>query len=686
MKNLWSEKDAAGLSELDGLVYQSRLIGADPSLVLWGGGNTSLKTTERDFMGLERPVLRVKGSGTDMKSILAQGFPGALLDLVLPLFDREEMSDEEMVDYLGHCLIELNSPRPSIETLLHAFIPQASVVHSHADAILSITNTHKPKTLLSDAFGNAVVVASYRRPGFRLSKEVALRARGRPRARGVVLLNHGLVTWGDTPKEAYDSHIELVSRAEDFIERAGIGRRVFPRIRGVGLKPSQRHRVAASVAPSIRGLVSEGQRAVLRFEDGDDVMELVNSSEAERLTRLGAATPDHLLNTKRVPLFIDVKDPQDADEVKEKLQAGMAEYTGSYQRWFARHSDGKHPMSDPFPRVVLLRGVGMWTTGRDARSARIAADIYRHTIGILSGSQALDRYTSLSPREAYDAEYWPLELYKQSLRPPEKDLSGRVALVTGGASGIGRAIARLFAQEGAHVVVTDVDLAGARRVAREIAGKHGEERVLHCRLDVSDEKSVKAAFQTARLAFGGLDVLVSNAGIALTGPLDRLALSDWQMSLAVNATGHFLVAREAVGILKEQGLGGSLVFIATKNVPAPGQNLGAYSAAKAAESQLARVLAIENGAQGIRSNMINPDAIFRDSKLWSSDVREERAKAHGIPVDQVEDFYRRRTLLKASVTAEDVAEAALFLAGDRSLKTTGAMLPVDGGVREAFPR
>lgn len=687
MKNLWSEKDASQLSGLDQLVYQSRLVGADLSLVLWGGGNTSLKTTEVDFRGRECNVLRVKGSGTDMKSIQRQGFPGVLLEHVLPLLEREDMSDEEMVDYLNHCLVEPNAPRPSIETLLHAFIPRPSIVHSHADAILSITNTRRPADLLSDVFGDSVVVVPYRRPGFLLSKEVAMGTQNSPHARGVVLLNHGLVTWGDTPRSAYESHIELVSHAEDFIVRHGNGRRIFTQAKGLAkLDHPQRRQVAASIAPTIRGLVSQRQRAMVRFEDGDEVMEFVNSSEAEGLTTLGAATPDHLLNTKHVPLLVEVKDSSDLDVVREKLWDGVAEYARLYEKWFSEHTDGQHPMLDPYPRVVLMPGVGMWTTGRDARAAGITADIYRHTIGILAGSQALDHYTSLSPSEAFQSEYWPLELYKQSLASPEQELSRRVVMVTGAASGIGRAIALRFAKEGAHVVVTDVRLAGAKSVAQEIARKYGGDCVLYCKLDVSKERDVKAAFEATRLAFGGLDILVSNAGIAHAGPLDRLSLSRWQESLAVNATGHFLVAKEAVGLLKEQELGGSLIFIATKNVTAPGQDFGAYSAAKAAEAQLARVLAIENGAYGIRSNMINPDAIFRDSKLWSPRIREERARAHGIHVEQVEDFYRQRTLLKTSVTAEDVAEAALFLAGDRSLNTTGSMIPVDGGVREAFPR
>ena len=413
---------------------------------------------------------------------------------------------------------------------------------------------------------------------------------------------------------------------------------------------------------------------------------MVCTPDAEKLVGVGAATPDHLLTTKRTPLFVDAGDLADVEQARSRLRAGVEVYALSYGEWYRRHTDGAHPMLDPYPRVVLLRGVGMWTAGANARAARAAADIYRHTIGIMAGSQALDQYESLSLQDAYDAEYWPLELYKRTLAPPERELSGRVALVTGAASGIGRAIALRFAEEGAHVVVTDVQAAGARSVAREIAERHGGERVLHHRLDVTDEGSVREAFRSVRLAFGGLDVLVSNAGIAPTGAIDSLELADWERSLSVNATGHFLVAREAVAIMREQGIGGSLIFVATKNVPAPGQELGAYSAAKAAEAQLARVLAIENGQHGIRSNIINPDAVFRGSRLWSASVRRGRAQAHGIPVGEVEDFYRRRTLLRVTVTGEDVAEAALFLAGVRSLKTTGAMLPVDGGLRDAFPR
>ena len=367
MRNLWSEQEASGLSALDLLVYQSRLVGGEPSLALWGGGNTSLKTTERDFLGVERAIMRIKGSGADMRTIGRGGFPGVLLEHVLPLLERDEMPDDEMVDYLSRCLLEPGSPRPSIETLLHAFLPQASVVHSHADAILSITNTRTPHDLLEEAFGAEVAVVGYRRPGFTLSKEVALSAQGGAAVRGVALLNHGLVTWGDTPREAYETHIELVTRAEDFVRRAAGVRRPFRRAASARQTPFLRRQAAAALAPTLRGLLVR-RGGVLRFEDGDDVMRLVRSPDAEALTAVGAATPDHLLTTKRAPLFVDAGDLRDAELARARLTASVEAYAGLYREWYVRHTDGAHPMLDPYPRVALLRGVGMWTAGADGRA------------------------------------------------------------------------------------------------------------------------------------------------------------------------------------------------------------------------------------------------------------------------------------------------------------------------------
>ena len=684
MQNRWVESDAADKDGLDQLVYLSRAMGVDPGLVLWGGGNTSIKAQVLDYRGRTISAMYIKGSGADMKDSERRHFPAVDLDGLLPIFERDGMDDDEMVDYVRRCMLDPTAPRPSIETLLHAFLPHKCVAHSHADAILSLTNNVRARDALGSLYGREVATVAYRRPGFLLSKEVALAA---PEAVAVVLMNHGLVTWGDTAKQAYDAHIELVGRAEEFIADHAAGRSVFgPPASSAPLDSRQRREVAQAVAPTLRGLVGKNRRMILRFDDSEEVMAFVASRRGGELSGIGPATPDHTLHTKRLPLWVEVDDPRDPGRVKAAIRREMEAHVGRYQLWFEAHRADGVSMLDPYPRVVLVSGIGMWATGRDATATRTVNDIYRHTIGIVHGAEAVGGYQTLSAKEAYDAEYWPLELYKLTLPPPEKELARRVALVTGAASGIGRAIARRFAAEGAHVVVTDLDGEGAGLVAAELVQANGAERAIACRLDVTSEEEVSAAFKRVRLAYGGVDIVVSNAGIAAPGLIEELSSSDWRKAMEVNATGHFLVAREAIRTLREAGAGGSLVFVGTKNVPAPGREFGAYSASKAAEAQLARVLALENGEHGIRVNIVNPDAVFRDSKLWSEEVRGQRAAAHGVEAAGLEEFYRRRNLLRVTITPEDVAEAALFLASDRSAKTTGAMLPVDGGVREAFPR
>jgi NAD(P)-dependent dehydrogenase (short-subunit alcohol dehydrogenase family) len=376
----------------------------------------------------------------------------------------------------------------------------------------------------------------------------------------------------------------------------------------------------------------------------------------------------------------------DPDAVWGAIEHALDGFVKDYTAYVERHRSAAAELLDPLPRVVLVPGLGMFTAGRDRRTAGIVSDIYHHTIDVIGAATLFGDYVSLSARDAFDVEYWPLELYKLTLAPPEKELARRVVLVTGGASGIGKAVARRLAAEGAHVVVTDLDEGGARRVADDVTAATAAGRALGVGMDVTSEASVRAAFEQTRLAYGGLDILVSNAGVAHSAPVARMDLRDWLASFAVNATGHFLVAREAMRTLIAQGTGGALVFVATKNVMSPGKDFAAYSAAKAAEAQLAKVLALEGAPHGIRSNIVNPDAVFQDSRLWSPEVRRERAAAQGIAPDEIEEFYRRRNLLGARVLPDDVAEAVLFLASDRSAKTTGCTLTVDGGVKDAFPR
>ena len=686
MPHRWSDSEAEGKNEMDLLVYQSRLIGADTSLVVWGGGNTSIKTKLKDFRGREVEAMTVKGSGSDLKTIVPEQFPSLHMEDVLVLFDRDAMSDDEMVAYLAQCMIDPTSPRPSIETLLHAFLPYHSVVHSHADAIVSLTNTRNSDELLKRVYGDRAAIVEYLRPGFALSKLVGQRVRENPEVDGVILVNHGLFTWGDTAKEAYQKHLNLVDTAAEYAEEKAKRRVIFTPREGPKMNDGERRRMAAGIAPVIRGLVSRSQLMVLRFDDSPDVMEFVNSAEGAALSQVGPATPDHTLQTKIKPLWVESGEPIRQDYLTGHMPRAIDRYVSYYKGWYQANTDGQHPMLDPHPRVILVRGVGMWSTGKDAKAALIAGDIYHHTISVIKAAQAVGHYASISDKDAYDVEYWPMELYKLTLAASGGELASQVALVTGAAHGIGKAIAERLAAEGAHVVVSDIDAEGADEVAQNIVDKHGIGRAMAVNMDVTSPQQVADAFGRLRLEYGGLDVLVSNAGIAPVGAIHELSLEDWQQAMDINSTGHFLVAREAVSLMRQQAMGGSLVFVGTKNVPSPGKDFGAYSASKAAEVQMARVLAIENGEYGIRVNVVNPDAVFQGSNLWTAEVKEMRARAHGISIDGLEEFYRQRNLLKRSVTAEDVAEAVLFLAGPRSSKTTGAMLPVDAGLKDAFPR
>jgi rhamnulose-1-phosphate aldolase/alcohol dehydrogenase len=686
MQSRWDDGDAGKLSEIDRLVYASRLIGAETSLVVWGGGNTSIKTVERDHRGREIPVLRVKGSGSDLKSIQRKDFPGVRMDDILGLLDRQDMGDQEMVDYLAHSLVDLGGSRPSIETLLHGFVGAHAVVHTHADAVVSLTNNDRARDVVEGVYGKDVIALAYRRPGFAISKDVADTIATHPEARALLLERHGTITWGATIREAYEGTIELISRAEAAIVERKRGRRLFGGPRVPVSEPGERRELALSLAPKLRGLLSRPRRMIVSFDDSPAVAEFASSADAPTVSQVGPATPDHTIYTRRLPCYVDVAPGADASALSRAVERSLETFARDYTAYVDAHRPPDLTLSDALPRVVLLPGLGMFTSGRDRRSAGIVSDIYHHTIDVLGQASAFGRYVSLSAKDAFDVEYWPLELYKLTLAPPEKELARRIALVTGGASGIGRAIARRLAAEGAHVVVGDLDAAGAARTADEITASVGAGRALGLAMDVTSEASVRAAFEATVLTYGGLDVLVSNAGIAHSAPVAAMALDDWERSFAVNARGHFLVAREAMRVLIAQGIGGALVFIATKNVMAPGKDFAAYSASKAAQAQLAKVLALEGAPHAIRVNIVNPDAVFQDSKLWSDDIRRQRAAAQGIAVDDLEDFYRKRNLLSVRILPEDVAEAALFLASDRSAKTTGCTLTVDGGVREAFPR
>ncbi len=673
---------AAPREPLAQLAYRSNLLGADRAVANFGGGNTSTKARERDHAGVERDVLWVKGSGSDLATIDAAGFTGLRLDEVLPLIERDEMSDEQMVAHLARCQLAPAMPRCSIETLLHAFVPAPCVDHTHPDAINMICCADDGERLARECFGDEAVWIPYVRPGFALSKQVGLAART-PGVRFVLLAKHGLVTWGETGEASYAATIEAIGRAAAFVaERAGDGARFGGPARAP-LDARAREALLAELLPALRGAVSSERAKVLQLDVSEAVSELVCSRDAPQLTQVGAACPDHLVHTKRVPLWIDY-DPahDDAAALAARVAEGAERYRAGYRDYVAAHAaDGDVP-ADPDPRVVLIAGVGMVGAGTSVKAARLSLDLYRRAIEVMGGAQALGGFTSLTAAESYAVEYWPLELYKLSLAPPPRELAGRVALVTGAAGGIGRATLDVLAAEGACVVALDLDGEGAADAVAPF-GAEG----LAAPADVTDEAAVAAAHRAAVLAFGGVDVVVSNAGLASSAPIEQTSVEEWDRNHVVLVRGYFLVAREAFRVLRPQGRGGSVVFVASKNALVAGRNAAAYSSAKAAELHLARCLAEEGGAEGIRVNTVNPDAVLQGSRIWGSSWREERAAAYGISPDELEAHYRARTTLGVNVVPADVAQAILhFASSARSGKSTGNVLNVDGGVPAAYTR
>ena len=690
-ENRWEGSSASGLSTLEGLVYRSNLLGADRALANIGGGNTSAKDVVRDHVGRDVNVLWVKGSGTDLATITSAGFAGLRLDELLPLRARQEMDDASMVEHLLRSALRPDQPRPSIETLLHSFIPAAHVDHTHPDAVIALTSTPDGRRLADDAFGDEIVWLDYQRPGFDMSRRIAQLLEEHPAARAVLLERHGLVTWGATGEESYDSTIEFVSRAARAIDEAGRGSFGLGGQKVAELGEGRIESLLAQSLPALRGaLLADAGGLVLEVDRSAAAVAFASSARTPEVSQVGAPCPDHLINTKHRPLAVEF-DPakEGAAELAEKFRQGVEQYAGWYREYYERNLDDEtrqFPIDPAGPRVVLVPGVGIITTGSDATRARVSRDLYHRAIVVEDAADALGGFRSLSESEAFAIEYWPLERYKLAQAPPRGELAGRVAVVTGAASGIGRATARLLAARGAHVVVADLNDDGAQDVASELVTTHGVRRALAVHVDVTSEDAVVELTRRAVLEYGGIDILVASAGLATSAPVTETSLADWELSYAVLARGYFLAARETFRVLLEQGRGGSVVFVGSKNALVAGANASAYSSAKAASLHLARCLAEEGGPHGIRVNTVNPDAVIQGSSIWSSDWKAERASTYGVTEEDLLAFYRGRTKLGVSVFPEDVAEAIAFLAGPQSAKSTGNVINVDGGVTAAYPR
>ncbi|MGM0747443.1 MAG: bifunctional aldolase/short-chain dehydrogenase [Bacillota bacterium] len=688
VKHLWEEQKAARLPQgAEELVYRSNLIGSDRAVCNWGGGNTSMKTYEKDFRGRDIEVMWVKGSGSDLATMKAHNFTGLKLEDIRPLIEREEMTDEEMVEYLAHCMIDSKHPRPSIETLLHAFLPYQHIDHTHPDAIISICCADNGKQIAEDIYGNRFVWVPYVRPGFTLSKMIAEGVANNPHAELVLMEKHGLVTWGNTSAESYEKTISIINEAERYINKRIEEKNAFGGERYESLQAEERRQILAKIMPVIRGAVSSEKKMILSYDDADDVLQFVNSVKAPELSQIGAACPDHLVHTKRVPLYVDWNpQEQDIDALLKNVKAGITHFKSEYKAYVERNKQEGDQCFESAPRVILIPGIGMINTGKSLDMSKVSGALYHRAIAVMKGSSALGRFVSLSENESYNIEYWPLELYKLTLAPAEAEFSRKVAFVTGGAGGIGSAACRRFVSEGAHVVVADLNVEGAQRIAGEINKTYGEGRAIAVKMDVTKEEEVQQAFEQTALTYGGVDIIVNNAGLATSSPLEETTLKEWNLNINVLGTGYFLVAREAFKQMKQQNDGGNMVFVGSKNSVYAGKNAAAYSSVKALETHLARCIAAEGGEHGIRVNSVLPDAVLQGSAIWGSSWREERAAAYGIEPDQLEEHYRKRTTLLVNIYPKDIAESIAFLASSKAEKTTGCMITVDGGVPAAFTR
>jgi rhamnulose-1-phosphate aldolase/alcohol dehydrogenase len=686
----WDDALAATLDEPGKLIYRSNLLGSDLRITNFGGGNTSAKVASIDpLTKAVVTVLWVKGSGGDLGSMKRDGFATLYLDKLEQLkgLYRGIAHEDEMVGYLPHCTFDLNPRAASIDTPLHAFLPAAHVDHVHPDAVIAIAASRAAEKLTAEIFGGEIGFLAWQRPGFDLGLKLGNMARNNPRLVGVVLAGHGLFTWADNARECYRTTLRIIQAAADWLTANGRS----PPFAGqkVGaLSPDARAKVAARLLPEMRGRIGHDKAKVGHFTDAPEVLEFVGSNALDRLAPLGTSCPDHFLRTKIRPLVLPFDPAANnvealVEQLDERLEAYRADYAAYYER--CRHPDSPS-MRDPNAVITLVPGVGMLSFAADKPTARIAAEFYANAINVMRGATSVDDYVGLPEQEAFDIEYWLLEEAKLQRLPKPKSLAGRIALITGGAGGIGRAIAARLMGEGACVVLADIDERSLEDSIAEFGKAYGRDAVRGIRVDVTDEAAVIRSFEETARTFGGLDIVVNNAGISSAAPVEDTSLDLWNRNITILATGYFLVAREGYRLMKRQGCGGSLVFIGSKNGVAASAGASAYCTAKAAEIHLARCMALEGAPHGIRVNVVNPDAVLRGSKIWQGEWRQSRARSNKIGEEDLEDFYRKRSLLQRSVFPEDIAEAVYFFASDLSAKSTGNFLNVDAGNAISFTR
>ncbi|MFJ2813563.1 MULTISPECIES: bifunctional aldolase/short-chain dehydrogenase [unclassified Streptomyces] len=670
------------------LLARSHRLGADPRNTNYAGGNTSAKGTDTDpATGDEVELMWVKGSGGDLGTLTEGGLAALRIDrlrglqAVYPGVERED----EMVAAFDYCLHGKGGAAPSIDTAMHGLVDAAHVDHLHPDSGIALACAADGEKLTAACFGDTVAWVPWRRPGFQLGLDIAAVKAANPQAIGCVLGGHGITAWGDTSEECERNSLHLIRTAEEFLVARGKAEPFGPVLEGYAALPEARRRErAAALAPHVRALASQDRPQVGHFTDTDVVLDFLARAAHPRLAALGTSCPDHFLRTKVRPLVLDLPPTAPLDEAISRLKELHAAYREEYAAYYARHAEPDSPaMRGADPAIVLVPGVGMFSYGKDKQTARVAGEFYVNAIQVMRGAEAVSTYAPIEESEKFRIEYWALEEAKLQRQPRPRPLATRVALVTGAGSGIGKAIARRLVDEGACVVVADVDAAGAAAVAEELGGA---DRAVAVTVDVTSEEQIGAAFRAAVLAFGGVDLVVNNAGISISKPLLETSARDWDLQHDIMARGSFLVSREAARVMIAQGLGGDVVYIASKNAVFAGPNNIAYSATKADQAHQVRLLAAELGEHGIRVNGVNPDGVVRGSGIFAGGWGAQRAAVYGVPEEKLGAFYAQRTILKREVLPEHVANAVFALTGGDLTHTTGLHVPVDAGVAAAFLR
>jgi len=693
---LWDDAKAASMAgdEVALLIYRSNLLGADLRLTNYGGGNTSCKAMAKDpLTGEEKEIMWVKGSGGDLGSIKRNGLAALYVDRLRSLKNvyRGIEHEDEMVELFNHCIYDLASKAPSIDTPLHGFLPFKHIDHLHPDAAIAIAAAKDGKKITQELFNGSIGWVDWQKPGFDLGLQLKQCLDENPGIRGIMLGSHGLFTWGDTAYESYINTLEVIERCAEYLQD-NIGKKapVFGGQKLEALPKENRLKQAAALAPVLRGFCSSQTKMIGHFTDDARVLEFINSNDLDRLAPLGTSCPDHFLRTKISPLVLDIQASDDLSDLAA-IKATLAPQFEAYRQMYTDYYNTcKHPNSpairDTNPVVIIFRGVGMFTFAKDKQTARVAAEFYINAINVMKGAEAISEYTSLPRQEAFNIEYWLLEEAKLQRMPKPKALSGRVALVTGSAGGIGKAIAKKFVEEGAYVILNDMNAERLATAGEEFKAQYGKDAYTTAVLDVTSEAHISAAMDEAALAFGGVDIIVNNAGLSISKTIQDHTEKDWDLLYDVLVKGQFFVTQAAVAIMRKQGIGGDIINIVSKNSLVSGPNNAGYGSAKAAQLHLSRLNAAELGADKIRVNVINPDAVISDSNIWAGGWAEGRAKAYGITVAELPAYYAKRTLLNEIILPVDIANACFAFVGGLLSKSTGNVLNVDGGVAMGFVR